>query len=108
MLAGDAEASRFGETSLSIPADRFRSGFILGPYRLEQLLGSGGMGEVYRARDTTLRRNVALKTLPHQFAADPDRLARFKREAQVLASLSPAAFLRSYWNWSRGLRWPIA
>jgi serine/threonine-protein kinase len=60
----------------------------LGPYKLLASLGSGGMGEVYRARDTNLHREVALKILPEVFAADPDRLARFKREAQVLASLN--------------------
>jgi serine/threonine protein kinase len=47
------------------------------------------MGEVYRARDTKLSRDVAIKILPTEFAVDPDRLARFKREAQVLASLNP-------------------
>jgi serine/threonine protein kinase/Tol biopolymer transport system component len=51
-------------------------------------IGAGGMGEVYRARDTKLNRDVALKVLPREFALDPDRLARFKREAQVLASLN--------------------
>jgi Tol biopolymer transport system component len=63
-------------------------GRTLGPYRIDALLGLGGMGEVYRARDTKLNRNVAIKTLPPAFASDPDRLARFKREAQVLASLN--------------------
>jgi Tol biopolymer transport system component len=63
------------------------SGFRLGPYEILTLLGSGGMGEVYRARDTKLNRDVALKVLPSEFALDADRLARFKREAQVLASL---------------------
>jgi serine/threonine protein kinase len=52
------------------------------------LIGAGGMGEVYRARDTNLNREVALKVLPEVFATDPDRLARFKREAHVLASLN--------------------
>ena len=51
-------------------------------------LGAGGMGEVYRARDTKLNRDVALKVLPESFATDPERLSRFKREAQVLASLN--------------------
>jgi Tol biopolymer transport system component len=64
------------------------SGSRLGPYEILSPLGAGGMGEVYRARDTTLNREVALKVLPDAFNLDPDRLARFKREAQVLASLN--------------------
>jgi eukaryotic-like serine/threonine-protein kinase len=60
----------------------------LGPYQVLSSIGSGGMGEVYRARDTKLNRDVALKVLPEAFALDPDRLARFRREAQVLASLN--------------------
>jgi eukaryotic-like serine/threonine-protein kinase len=60
----------------------------VGPYEVLEAIGSGGMGEVYRARDKTLNRDVALKILPAHFALDPDRLARFKREAQVLASLN--------------------
>ena len=63
------------------------SGVRIGVYRVESLLGAGGMGEVYLARDTRLERNVALKVLPELFAADPDRLARFEREARVLAAL---------------------
>jgi serine/threonine protein kinase/Tol biopolymer transport system component len=60
----------------------------LGPYEIIGLLGAGGMGDVYRARDTQLNRDVAIKILPELFALDPDRLVRFKREAQVLASLN--------------------
>ena len=63
-------------------------GHRLGSYEILSVLGSGGMGEVYRARDTKLNRVIALKTLPGVFATDPDRLARFKREAHVLASLN--------------------
>ena len=63
-------------------------GNALGPYQIVALLGEGGMGEVYRARDTKLNREVALKILPEVFTTDADRLARFKREAQVLASLN--------------------
>ena len=59
-----------------------------GSYEILSALGAGGMGEVYRARDTKLNRDVALKVLPDVFARDQDRLARFKREAQVLASLN--------------------
>ncbi len=64
------------------------AGERLGPYEILAPLGAGGMGEVYRARDTKLKREVALKVLPDSFAADPERMARFQREAQVLASLN--------------------
>src|SRR5262245_41008467 len=60
----------------------------LGHYRLAGKIGEGGMGVVWRAVDTTLNREVAIKILPEEFAEDPDRLARFEREAKVLASLS--------------------
>ena len=60
-------------------------GFRLGVYEVTSALGAGGMGEVYRARDTRLHRDVALKILPDSFSADSDRLARFEGEAQVLA-----------------------
>jgi Tol biopolymer transport system component len=60
----------------------------LGPYEIVELIGAGGMGEVYRARDTKLKRDVALKVLPDLFARDPGRMARFQREAEVLASLN--------------------
>jgi Tol biopolymer transport system component len=63
-------------------------GTRLGPYEVIAQIGAGGMGEVYRARDPKLNRDVALKVLPEAFASDADRLARFKREAQVLASLN--------------------
>src|SRR5215510_1912807 len=63
-------------------------GTRLGPYEITSAIGAGGMGEVYRARDTRLKRDVALKILPESFATDPDRLARFQLEAEVLASLN--------------------
>ncbi len=63
-------------------------GKSLGHYEISELLGKGGMGEVYQARDTKLGRDVALKVLPDVFADDPERLARFQREAKVLASLN--------------------
>ncbi len=64
------------------------SGTRVGPYEIVSLLGAGGMGEVYRAHDPKLNRDIALKVLPELFAVDLDRVARFKREAQVLASLN--------------------
>ena len=65
-----------------------QSGTTLGPYTVTVKIGEGGMGEVYQARDTKLDRDVALKVLPEAFTSDPDRLARFEREAKVLASLN--------------------
>src|SRR5512145_2111022 len=62
-------------------------GSRLGPYQITAKLGEGGMGEVYRATDTKLRRDVAVKVLPGTFTEDPERLARFEREAQLLAQL---------------------
>jgi serine/threonine-protein kinase len=64
------------------------SGTRLGPYEIVAPLGAGGMGEVYRARDTKLNRDVAIKTLPELFAGHPERIARFEREAQLLAALN--------------------
>ena len=64
------------------------AGARLGPYEILAALGAGGMGEVYRALDTTLGRQVAIKILPGTFAHDPDRLARFDREAKMLAALN--------------------
>ena len=63
-------------------------GARLGPYEILCPLGAGGMGEVYRARDTKLDRDVALKILPDAFVSDPERIARFQREAKTLASLN--------------------
>jgi Tol biopolymer transport system component len=71
-------------------------GQTLSHYRITSALGAGGMGEVYRATDTTLGREVALKLLPEAFAADPDRLARFEREAKVLASLNHTGIAHLY------------
>ena len=64
------------------------SGTRLGPYEITAQIGVGGMGEVYRATDTKLKRDVAVKVLPAALAADPERLACFQREAEVLASLN--------------------
>jgi serine/threonine protein kinase len=64
------------------------AGTRFGSYEIVSALGAGGMGEVYRARDLRLKREVAIKVLPESFASDPDRLARSQREAEVLASLN--------------------
>src|SRR5437763_419165 len=71
-------------------------GTMLGPYEILSPLGKGGMGEVYRARDTRLDREVAIKVLPDSLAHDPERLPRFKREAKVLASLNHANIATIY------------
>jgi serine/threonine protein kinase len=63
-------------------------GTRLGSLEITALLGKGGMGEVYRARDTKLKRDVAVKILPDEFSRDADRVSRFQREAEVLASLN--------------------
>jgi len=67
---------------------RLSPGVRLASYEILSLIGAGGMGEVYRARDTKLNRDVAFKVLPDEFALDADRLSRFMREAQVLAALN--------------------
>ncbi len=82
LLAFETAADRFLEThALRVPSR-------LGPYEIQSVLGIGGMGEVYRARDTVLGRDVALKVLPRSLAADPERIARLQREARTLASLN--------------------
>jgi tetratricopeptide (TPR) repeat protein len=65
-----------------------KSGTMLGSYEIVEILGAGGMGEVYKAHDTKLKRDVAIKVLPAAFVNDPDRLSRFQREARMLASLN--------------------
>src|SRR5580765_3532658 len=63
-------------------------GSTLGPYEISALAGRGGMGEVYRARDSKLKRTVAIKVLPAEFAHDPERVQRFQQEAEALAALN--------------------
>ena len=78
-----------GEAALAEPAHTvLTAGRRVGPYEIVAPLGAGAMGEVYRACDTKLQRDIALKVLPGRFALDPDRLARFRREAQLLATLN--------------------
>jgi serine/threonine protein kinase len=102
LLAQESSVERFMEgavlevTAAGALAERgFAIGQSIGPYHVLSSLGAGEMGEVFRARDTRLDRDVALKVLPGLFALDPSWLARFHREAKVLASLS---------NWSKGRR----
>ena len=65
-------------------------GTKLGSHEITGVLGRGGMGEVYRARDTKLKRDVAIKILPEEFSLDPERIARFHREARAIAALNHA------------------
>src|SRR6266849_3129024 len=68
----------------------------IGSFEVLSIVGRGGMGEVYRARDTKLKREVAIKILPEEFSRDPDRIARFQREAEVLASLNHPSIAAIY------------
>ena len=91
LLGAHDEAGSFGEASPSpsrAGANRLAPGSQLGTFRIETLLGAGGMGEVYRAHDTKLRRAVAIKVLPDFLADDPDRRSRFEEEARALAALN--------------------
>ena len=83
----DVPAKLLRRTPAPRPGDQM-IGETVAHYRITAQIGAGGMGEVYRARDTKLKRDVALKVLPEAFAADPERMARFQREAEVLASLN--------------------
>src|SRR5262245_15304270 len=90
---GTLRGARFTSTDLRwsiIPSEimALTIGTKLGSHENIALLGKGGMGEVYRARDTKLKREVAIKILPEEFSRDPDRVTRFQREAEVLASLN--------------------
>src|SRR5262249_25126139 len=79
----EAQSQTKGSCTLSVTV-----GTKLGSYEITALVGSGGMGEVYRARDMKLKRDVALKVLPEAFGSDPGAMRRFQREAEVLASLN--------------------
>ena len=94
-------------------------GTRLGVYEITALIGAGGMGEVYRANDSSLKRQVAIKVLPEAVATDPERVSRFQREAELLAALNHPNIAHLYglesvdgitassWNWSRGRLWRI-
>ena len=93
LLSSDERAKSFLEAPAVVRGDDTRvtrtlEGQRIGPYQIASRIGAGGMGEVYQARDTTLNRQVAIKVLLPAIANDPGRLARFRRGAQVLASLN--------------------
>ncbi|MET0166921.1 MAG: protein kinase, partial [Vicinamibacterales bacterium] len=91
MLAAHHTPAGFGDRPVMGAIDgalRLETGAMVGAYRIDRLIGAGGMAEVYRARDTRLGREVALKVLAEAFTADPDRVARFEREARLLAALN--------------------
>ena len=83
-------------------------GTRLGPYEILSPLGAGGMGEVYRARDTRLERDVAIKVLPERLAADPKALSRFEREARAVAAMSHPNILAIHdFGEERGVRYAV-
>src|SRR5712692_6974736 len=92
LLAQEKGAGFLESPALEVAAQQLAGqdliGRRIGSYQILSLVGAGGMGEVYRAKDTKLKREVALKVLPEAFAGDPERMARFQREAEVLASLN--------------------
>jgi hypothetical protein len=91
MLAAHSAGAQFGEMPVNVSTvhmPRLASGAMIGTCRIDRLIGTGGMGEVYRARDTKLGRDVAIKILPSSFASDPDRVHRFERVARMLAALN--------------------
>jgi serine/threonine protein kinase len=88
LLSAHRQAGPFGAAPVTDDVMALAPGTPVGPYRVVHLIGAGGMGEVYRARDSKLARDVAIKTLPQMFTTDPERRARFDREARLLASLN--------------------
>ena len=101
----DRDDHRRAERDRRAQAMSLSTGSRLGPYEILSALGAGGMGEVYKARDTTLDRDVAIKILPDAFVADPERVARFQREAKTLASLNHPNIGGIYGLEERGDRW---
>jgi serine/threonine protein kinase/Tol biopolymer transport system component len=88
LMASHHQAGDFGVAPVFMPVASLEPGRSVGPYQIDQLLGVGGMGEVYRARDPKLGRDVAIKVLPPDLTSNPERLVRFEREARLLASLN--------------------
>jgi hypothetical protein len=96
LVAHAASAEGFLERSPVVLRPPFAPGQMLGPYVLGEQIGAGGMGEVYKARDTRLDRTVAIKVLPAELSADADRRARFAREAKTIAGLTHSHICRLY------------
>jgi hypothetical protein len=98
--AGFLESPALEVAAQQLAADRGQDliGRRIGSYEILSLLGAGGMGAVYRAKDTKLKREVALKVLPEAFAGDPERMARFQREAEVSRWPSPISAASSTWH----------
>ena len=99
MLSAHDSAGRFGEVpvvAVSEEMPRLESGSAVGPYRIDRLIGAGGMGQVYRARDPRIGRDVAIKVLPAAYAADAERLRRFEQEARASGALNHPNVLTLY------------
>jgi Tol biopolymer transport system component len=105
LLAQDSGGRILDRTAVDLfpEPENVTIGARLGPYLIERMLGAGGMGEVYSAQDTKLKRRVALKVLPSAFFRDPERLARFQREAEVLAQLNHPNIAQIYGAEERAL-----
>src|SRR3970282_1748466 len=97
VIRADATCASFGNSSgILLDTMAIAVGTMLGQCEILAQIGAGGMGEVYRAHDHKLERDVAIKVLPEAFARDPERIARFKREAKLLASLNPSNIAAIY------------
>ena len=98
MLAAHRAAGRFGESPVgsSAPMLNLEPGGTLGPYRIDALIGEGGMGQVYRAHDSRIGRDVAIKVLPPEYAADVERLRRFEQESRATGALNHPNILTLY------------
>jgi serine/threonine-protein kinase len=99
MLAAHANAGAFGDEPVSMSTANLptlQRGTTVGPYQIQEAIGAGGMGVVYRAHDARVRRDVAIKMLPAEYASDPERLQRFEQEARAVGALSHPNLLTLY------------
>ena len=98
MLAAHGASSRFGESPVAggVAMLNLQPGGTLGPYRIDALIGEGGMGQVYRAHDSRIGRDVAIKVLPAEYAADAERLRRFEQESRATGALNHPNILTLY------------